>query len=118
MLKLGTQTGSLVNHLYSTAANKPIAVGDGATILHWTDRTACTVISVSPKTIVLQEDKSTRTDKFGMSDQQEYGYTPNVKGAKSTFTLRKNGKWIKLGDSMKGTQCIIGKRDQYYDYSF
>ena len=34
-------------------------VGEGATILKWSDRTACTIIKVTPKTVWVQEDKST-----------------------------------------------------------
>ena len=39
-------------------------VGDGATVCHYSDRTACTVIKVSPsgKTIHLREDVATLDD--------------------------------------------------------
>ena len=118
MFKLGTQTGSLINHVISRATPITPEVGMGATILQWSDRTACTIIEVSPKKIVVQDDIATRTDSYGMSDCQSYDYTPNPEGAKSTYTLRKNGKWIREGDSIKGQQVAIGERDHYYDYSF
>ncbi len=120
MLKLGTQTNSLVNHVYSKAHDNtpPVSVGSGATILHWTDRTACTIIELTEKRVILQEDIATRTDSHGMSDQQSYSYMPNLKGIKHVFTKRKNGKWVRKGDTMSGTRCILGVRDHYYDYSF
>ena len=47
MLKLGTETGSLINHLYSRSAQiDEIAVGVGATIISWSDRRAGTIIEV------------------------------------------------------------------------
>ena len=77
MLKLGTETGSLINHLYSRSAQTgEIAVGVGATILSWSDRKACTIIEVVANKageiieFRAQSDKATRTDKNGMSDAQ------------------------------------------------
>jgi len=118
MLKLGTQTGSLINHVISCAKSITPEVGMACTILMWSDRHAATIIEVSPKKIVVQDDIATRTDSYGMSDCQSYDYTPNPEGAKSTYTLRKNGKWVREGDSIKGQQVAIGERDHYYDYSF
>ncbi len=96
------------------------AVGMGATICHWTDREACTIVSVSAsgKQIVVQKDKATRTDNNGMSEMQGYSYAPDPVGAIRTFTLRKNGRWITKGSPMDGTSCHIGHRRQYHDYSF
>lgn len=37
-MKLGTQTGSLINHIMSTAKARTPEIGEGATILAWTDR--------------------------------------------------------------------------------
>jgi hypothetical protein len=43
-MHLGTQTGSLTNHLYSRIKlPSEVKVGDGATLLGWTDRYAGTV---------------------------------------------------------------------------
>ncbi len=44
-MKLGTQTGSVINHLHSRAVigqPEPV-VGMGATMLLWSDRRACTI---------------------------------------------------------------------------
>ena len=97
------------------------AVGMGATIYHWTDRTACTITSVSASglEIEVQEDRAERKDKNGMSESQDYEYTSDPEGSKRTFTLRKNGRWIAKGSPMSGgTQVGIGHRRKYHDYSF
>ena len=93
----------------------------GATMLYWSDRNACTITAVSPsgKSIEVKQDIATRIDKNGMSDSQEYSYEPNRNAKPLTFTLRKNGKWVQKGSPMNaGTHLLVGKRDQYYDYSF
>jgi hypothetical protein len=64
------------------ANSKPVEtpkVGDGATILSWSDRTPATVVFVSEngKTIHIQEDNAVRTDSNGMSECQSYSFTAN-----------------------------------------
>ena len=114
-------TGSLINHIYQQN-NQTIApqVDMGATALMWTDRAAYTIIEVlSPTKIVVQRDTCKRVDGLGMTDSQEYEYTPNPHGSISRVTLRKNGKWITEGQSMKdGTRWVIDSRMEYYDYTF
>lgn len=122
MLKLGTETGSLVNHLYSTA--KPIAptVGLGATILSWSDRHAGTIIEVrADGSFVVQEDNWVRTDTNGMSDAQSYQYTPNPNGSTYTFEPVKRGKakgQIRENGLKGGRSVLVGSRDKHFDFSF
>lgn len=103
-----------------TPSNITPEKGMGATIILWSDRHACTIIDVpNPKRVVVREDLAIRTDSNGVSECQEYRYETNPQGKISTFTLRKNGKWVQQGKSMKnGTQLGIGFRREYYDYSF
>lgn len=117
-MKLGTETGSLVNHVLAST-HSAVEVGDGATILHWTDRTACTVICVDPKGkwITVQEDKAIRTDSNGMSECQEYRFEANERGSLKTFSLRKNGQWVERGQK-GGSRLSVGRRSAYHDYSF
>jgi hypothetical protein len=115
-------TGSFFNHLYGdrTKGHAP-EIGMGATILGWTDRSACTIIEVSKsgKLIRVQKDIATRTDGLGMTDAQQYTYEADPNGYTRTFTLRKNGAWVGKGETMKGgTKCLVGARMEYYDYSF
>ena len=76
-MKLGTETGSMMNHLMVNANHPKPVVGMGATMCSWSDRTAATIVAVTPKTITVKCDKATRTDKNGMSDCQTYSYTPD-----------------------------------------
>lgn len=114
-------TGSLVNYLQGGPTKETPKVGMGATVLMWTDRTPATIIEVSPsgKTLKAQEDDAKRVDSNGMSDAQQYEYTPNPEGYTTTFTLRKNGSWVRQGESMNtGQRLRIGSREKYYDFSF
>jgi len=120
MLTAGTQTGSLMNHLFSRGVDPTPVVGMGCTMLGWTDRHAATIVSVSKdgKTIGIVQDIATRIDNNGMSDTQQYSYAPG-EGTDRLYTLRKNGKWVRKGEGIKnGSRIAIGFRDEYYDYSF
>jgi hypothetical protein len=100
------------------------AVGMGATMIMWTDREPFTIIEVRNNSkgvaveLVLQADTYTRTDKNGMSESQNYEFTPNPQGHTEIVTRRKNGQWVRKGESIKGTKFTIGYRDRYHDYSF
>lgn len=111
--------GSLQNLLGGSSNDKPV-VGMGATRYGWTDRHPYTVVEViNDKTIVVQEDNYERIDDNGMSEVQQYKFTPNPEGPKYTLTLRANGKWIVKGEGSKnGTKFGVGHRDRYYDFSF
>ncbi len=92
-----------------------VNVGDPATIFLYTDRYAATVIRVTPKMVVVQEDTATRTDNNGMSDCQDYDYTPNSKGTIHKFRLNNRGV---LKNTATGFRLAIGFRDHYYDFDF
>lgn len=117
-LRLGTQTGSVFNALISGSSMPKPTVGMGATILMWTDRRAATIVEVSPsgKRVGVVEDIA--TPKFeGMTDAQEYEYSPGT-GKPTYFTLRRNGAFVRQGDTQRGTRLAIGERKQYFDFSF
>lgn len=127
MLKAGTQTGSLINHLMSYPSNVEPELGMGATLLSWTDRTPATVIGWNPADgrLMVQEDKYTRVDKNGMSESQTYEYARDTtatihyfkltgKGWRKTRFNEETNRW-KLVD---GAGICIGVRERYYDYSF
>ena len=124
MLKLGTQTNSLTNHLLSQNSDEP-AVGMGATLLHWTDRTACTVIAYDGSVVTLQEDSAARVDGRGMSDQQDYAFTANPDGVIHYYRKNRNGCWVRVVANetgrlvqADGAGLTIGRRDHYHDFSF
>jgi hypothetical protein len=118
-LKTGTETGSLMNHIISGCRMSAPETGMGATILGWTDRRACTItqVSKSGKRVGIVEDIATRVDENGMSDSQEYSFERGT-GSPTFFTLRKNGAWVRQGESIRGQRLAIGTRDHYYDFSF
>jgi hypothetical protein len=131
-MRLGTQTGSLTNHILSRAViGQPEPVeGMGATILSWTDRHAATIIHVTnahaQTVIYVREDTATRTDKNGMSESQSYAYAPNPQGRLYTFRRTKSGTWEEVSVNEKtgrfnktgGCGLRIGERAEYRDFSF
>ena len=112
MMKLGTQTGSLINHLTSRGQQSKPEVGMGATILMWTDRHAATIVRVTPSQVHAQRDNSKRLDTNGMSESQQYEFTPDPEASVEIYRKTKQGY---KGPS--GT-LIIGHRSKYHDYSF
>lgn len=116
-MKLGTETGSLINHLASRATGPLPEVGMGATILAWSDRYAATIIYVSKsrKLVRVQHDSHRRTDdNGGFSENQSYEYSRNPNGSVETFRLGKRG-WRKQGG---GFGLLIGHREEYRDPHF
>jgi len=129
-MKLGTQTGSLFNHIMSNGTIKDIVPGEtGATYLSWTDRYAATVKEVFKKGkydyIVIQQDIATRVDDGGMTDSQSYEYTSNPEGRTWLFRVTDKGFEQVYKDSQTGRfkkmnvgGLVVGKRREYYDFSF
>lgn len=132
-MKLGTETGSLINHLHSRAViGQPAPeIGMGATLLGWTDRHAATITCVVTQDgklvrIGVKQDIATRIDRNGMSESQEYSYTENPDAYTQYFRLNKRGMWegTRLNPDTKrwvkseGCGLRIGERDEYYDFSF
>ena len=128
-MKLGTQTGSLINHLHSRSANPTPEIGMGATLLSWTDRNPGTVISIEDKgsyqIIGVQEDDYQRTDDRGFSEMQDYEYTANPNGYVTYFRNRK-GKWEGCRKSAETGRWVkaetyglkLGFREKYHDFTF
>lgn len=103
-----------------TAQQTPV-VGMGVTRCVGSDRYPFTVIIVvNSRKIVVLGDSYRRIDNNGLSEQQEYEYTPNSYGDEYTLTLRKNGQWVVEGEDMKKASCrwYIGERVAYKDPSF
>lgn len=113
-MKLGKETGSLVNHIMSRATDQPAPqVGMGATILMWSDRHAATIVKVTKTQVHVKQDKAVRIDTNGMSEHQEYTYTSDPDASVEVFRMTKRGY-----RSSSGAGLVIGERDEYYDPSF
>lgn len=128
-MKLGTQTGSLYNHIMANNSTKDIVIGEtGATLLSWSDRHAATVVDLFKKGkfeyITVQTDTATRVDKLGMSDAQDYEYERNPHGAKYTFRITEDGFQAVYTnpDTGRFVKCsgglAVGYRAEYYDFTF
>lgn len=91
-------------------------VGMGLTVTLYTDRITFTIVSVSAsgKSFKATRDTVERIDTNGMSDSQDYKYTPNPQGEVMEFRLgHKTGYYkCKLG------KASLGVRRYYHDYSF
>ena len=98
-------------------SNPTPQVGDGATLIYYTDRAAATVIAVSPtgSKVTVQEDRAIRTDKNGMSDQQTYRYERDPAGRVHVFHRNGRGGY---GGRGRGVRLSIGARNSYHDYTF
>jgi hypothetical protein len=134
-MKLGTQTNSLVNHLYSrmtVGALKPV-VGMAATTLSWTDRHAATVTEVTELCgkrwlyeIRVVEDKALVIAGSTHDGSATFSFVPNPMGYANIYRMdRKTGEWVygyvnqDTGKFKKGQGgLILGRRDHYVDPSF
>ena len=127
-MNLGTQTGSLVNHMYSRMTlGEPVpTVGMGVTMLSWTDRDAGTIVEVNMKKryIAVTEDSKSRIDNNGISESQEYEYTTVMDGHRNYYRKDRKGQWRRCyyndNNRLVFTTggLIIGRRESYYDFSF
>lgn len=133
-MKLGTQTGSVFNHIYSRAVigqPEPV-VGMGVTMLGWSDRHAGTIQKVEVKGkftyVHITRDEAKRTDNHGMTDSgQQYEYTERPDAPRSIFRRKEDGRWQECYINPEtgryksyngGSGLQIGVRNEYYDYSF
>ena len=114
--------GGLMNRLGENGAATVPAVGDGATIMHYSDRSAATVTKVTTSrrgvvTVFVKGDTATRTDSNGMSEMQDYTFTPNPDAAEIAVKLRKhNGR--KVWRTAGGAGIAFGHRGAYHDFTF
>ena len=116
------------------SSGAPSVVGDGATILGYSDRYAFTLVDISPsgRTITLQRDKATLLNGVSsgepdalhftpggfvghVSGRQRYLYERDPQGQVTKATLRKDGRWRQ---SRTDAPVILGVRDEHYDFNF
>ena len=100
----------------------------GATRLLWSDREPATIVEVFTKGktqyVGVTEDEAKRIDNNGISESQEYEFTPNPDGY--VYYYRNSGKgWEacyknpETGRFVKGCgSLLIGQKGKYYDFSF
>ena len=112
-------------------------VGDGVTLNFYTDRKVGTVtkVSSSGKTVLVQLDNMELLNGSGSgepdaltftpggfvghtSGTQRWECTPDPDGAVYKFTLRKNGRYVRSGDSTRTGVNLSEGRHPYYDFNF
>lgn len=106
---------------YPSAPSILPKVGDGATICYWTDRHACTVVSVSPTgtRVGVTRDIVKRTDDRGMDECQTYEFTTDPDAPVIYFTWRpRRGAFVKVGERASGLRVHVGSRREYHAFSF
>jgi hypothetical protein len=133
-VKLGTETGSVINHLYAagTKGQPDPEVGMGATVLHWTDRHAGTIVAAEQDkqgrwVIQVQGDHAKVVSGSTYNGSAQYEYSANPNGGIDRFRFE-NGRWCELRlnhesgrlNKVKGGGhgLVIGRRDEHYDPSF
>jgi hypothetical protein len=113
-MKIGRETGSVVNAVLSGPHKVVPMVGMGATILGWTDRYGATVVKVSPsgKTIEVQEDRARVVSGSGHDGSAVWEHTPNPGAPRRVYRLTTKG-WRRKGQALS-----LGRRETYRDPSF
>lgn len=107
-------------------AHSELEVGDGVTVVLYSDRNAYTVIKRTPCTITIQRDNAILDPNFKPDiipggflgrcinqDEQNYTYERNESGAKLTLHFSK-----KYGRFMYLDRAILIGRHEFYDYNF
>lgn len=135
-MKLGSQTGSVINHLLArgTIGQPEVKVGMGATILCWTDRHAATIFRVFEHkgmvAVETRDDDAKVIKGSGHDGSAEYEFKVNVSGYRRYFVLKEAWREcgvvslpeqplkLKLGTKGSGHGLRIGSRDAYHDPSF
>ena len=110
-MKLGTETGSVMNHIFSGSNTQP-EVGMGASILAWTDRYAATIVKVTRCQIHVRRVTAKMVSGDCQTELCEYEYEENPNAPVMIFRKTKRG-W-----KCNGYGLLIGVRDEYRDPSF
>lgn len=128
MLKLGSETGSLVNHLYSRMVDgepQPY-IGMPATLLSWSDRYPATVVDVNvQKAYIVVQGDSVVNHLYDSNGNASYDFEPNPNAHPIIFKKNRKGFWVihewsEKGRLVqrKGQGLMLGKREYYYDPHF
>ena len=109
--------GTLTAAIYDQTRSLVPVVGMGVTEVMYSDRHPYTVARIlSPKRITVRADKATRIDKNGCCEDQTYQYEQDLRAPEVTLFLNKFGKWKRQGDA-QGSTYLVGRREEYYDFT-
>ena len=101
---------------------------DAATVHGWSDRYPATIVARTDRTIRIQEDRVVNLNpddevENGLAYARGHGkvviFERDYDAPIATYTLRKNGRWIRKGEPMRGGGVLtIGARSYYRDPHF
>lgn len=128
-MNLGTETGSLINHILTTANRQEpeLVVGLGGTVFYWSDRKPVTVVEVNQKKryIAVTED---HCERINIGGQQQWVTRPQYDEHRKIYRKDKKGQWrecylndknrLTYVDSGKGPKLVLGYKDKFEDESF
>ena len=133
-MNIGTQTNSLVNHMYSrmTVGAPAPTVGMAATTLSWTDRHAATVTKVTELDgkwkwqIEVADDQALVIAGSTHDGSATFAFAPSTSNYADLYRMdRKTGAWVRGYFSEETGKfrklpggLILGRRDHYVDPSF
>lgn len=113
--------GSFQNMLMRDGNTKTPEEGMDATIVYWTDRRAARVVAVSSsqKRVTVKGMMATARHK-GLTEAQDWLLTPpRPETSEETYSLRKNGRWILVGQGQdSGRSLLLGYAEHYIDPTF
>lgn len=121
----------------TSALSLPAVADDAATIIGWTDHHAATIIARTPRTVTVREDRATWLNRPGSGEpdalvmtpggyaghvegEQRWHLTSDPDGRVSRWSLRKSGRWVRVGqpDSRYSDILVVGRRCHYRDLGF
>ncbi len=112
-------SGSLVNMISGTSSSYEPKVGDGATFLHWSDRSPGTITAVKGNSVWIRGDHYKVVSGSTMDGSAQYEFSPDEDAPSVEYTKRRNGQYVRKGQPMKnGSRVALGYRDAYHDPSF
>lgn len=128
-MSLSTETGNALNHILSSQpkGRAEPTKGMGATLLGFSDRYAATIIAIDGDIITVQEDRATRLDSNGASENQSYEYSADPDAPARHYQRKADGSWeqvTRLDHSGRwepvtsGYGLLVGKRDHFFDFTY
>jgi hypothetical protein len=114
--------GSLVNAIYAQTRDPgEIKVGTPCTMLFWSDRYPAQITRVSQngRTVWIRECRSEPAPgSCNAYTESQAWLVGEPFGEERPYTLRKNGKFVRKGDGLRGQALLIGVAEKYIDPSF
>jgi hypothetical protein len=113
--------GSLQNRLMENMVGRPEPrVGEGATILLYTDRKPVTIVGVFGDLVITQRDEVTADPNRKFMGHQDWLIKRDPTGTIEAWKRTKDGRFTPYGEkvSKHSTVLATGVHEAYHDWSF